>query len=241
MQIDFYEEFPTKENLEKLKLVKFPIRLFVAARSINEFKKLEKEIKRIKKDVTVAYWPIIPDSYYISAFSKTEELVSLFKELNNIKNQILIDLEIPLKKHFFLKILNVRKNKKIISEFLEKNKDRITAPTQPFLSERIRKFFGTDYDISYEKNPMYYSSMNQERMNKIIKRILLGVKNKGNYSIGLGTIAVGILGNEPNLSPENLEKDLEFVKRSGFKKVIIFRLGGLNKNYIKVINKFQKR
>ena len=39
---------------------------------------------------------------------------------------------------------------------------------------------------------------------------------------------------------ENLEKDLEFIKKAGFNKVIIFRLGGLNKEYTKIINKFQK-
>ena len=77
--------------------------------------------------------------------------------------------------------------------------------------------------------------------NQEIKKHLLKLKNKSQYSISLGTIAVGILGNEPILSPEKLEKDLEFVEKAGFKKVIIFRLGGLNKEYIKIIDKFQRK
>lgn len=37
MKVEFYEEFPTRENLEKLKLIKFKTRLFIAAKSLAEF------------------------------------------------------------------------------------------------------------------------------------------------------------------------------------------------------------
>ena len=40
MKIEFYEEFPNKKNLEKLKLIKFKTRLFIAAKSIKEFQEL---------------------------------------------------------------------------------------------------------------------------------------------------------------------------------------------------------
>jgi len=63
MQIEFYEEFPSKENLKKLKLIKFKTRIFIAAKSIKEFKKFEKIAKKIKKDIGVIYWPIISNSY----------------------------------------------------------------------------------------------------------------------------------------------------------------------------------
>jgi len=35
-----------------------------------------------------------------------------------------------------------------------------------------------------------------------------------------------------------IARDLMFVKKVGFKKAIIFRLGGLNREYVKVIGKF---
>ncbi len=70
------------------------------------------------------------------------------------------------------------------------------------------------------------------------KENLKKLKNKSQYSISLGTIAKGILGNEPILPPKKLEKDLRFVKKAGFEKVIIFRLAGLNKKYLKIIKKF---
>ena len=55
MKIEFYEEFPNEENLSKLKLIKFPTKIFIAAKSVNEFKKYEKIAKFYKKNLDVAY------------------------------------------------------------------------------------------------------------------------------------------------------------------------------------------
>lgn len=242
MEIEFYEEFPSKENLKKLKLIKFPTKIFIAAKSIQEFQKSEKIAKSYKKDLEVAYWPIVKNSYWISPFSNRKDLIELFRELEKIKNSLLIDLELPLRKKwkmYFRNIFYFRKNKKIIKRFLENNKRRITTAEYPlaFVS-KIMKFFGLNYDVNVKNSIMWYSSMMSKYINKKIKKSLKTIKNKEDYSISLGTIAIGILGNEPILSPENLEKDFEFVKKCGFKKVIIFRLEGLNKEYIKILNKF---
>ncbi len=239
MQIDFYEEFPTEENLEKLKLIKFPIRLFVAAKSLKEFKRLEERAKKIKKNLKVAYWPIIPNSYWISPFANTKDLIKIFSEFEKIKNDLLIDLELPLlnKRLIIKNLIHFFRNKKIIRKFMNKNKQRIITAQSPSSSYYILiKMLGLDYKIETEKSLMWYSSMCSRIINNNIQMNLIKLKNKKNYSISLGTIATGILGNEPILSPENLEKDLQFVKNAGFKKVIIFRLGGLNKNYIKIID-----
>ncbi len=240
MKIDFYEEFPTKENLEKLKLIKYSIRLFVTARSVKEFRGLEKKVKQIKKDTEVAYWPILKNSYWISPFSNTEDLNELFNELNKYENHLLIDLELPSDRRFIVKnIFGYFKNKKIIIKFLKENKQRITTAQFPSsIISLFMKILGLDYNVNVEKSFMWYSSMNSNIMNRNIRKNLIKLKDKNNYSISLGTIATGILGNEPILSSNNLEKDLEFVEKEGFNKVIIFRLGGLNKDYIKIIDKF---
>ena len=242
MQIDFYEEFPTKENLSKLRLVKYPIRLFVATKSIREFNELEQQIKKIKRDVRVGYWPIVPNSYWISPFSNTKDLILLFKEIEKIKNPLLIDLELPFQNKLLI-IKNLPKffkNKNLIGRFLEKNKRGITVAEFPAsIISFFMKLIGLDYNIKTEKSLMWYSSMISKIMNTNIKKNLVELKNKFQYSISLGTIAPGIWKDEPILTPKNLEKDLEFVKKAGFNKVIIFRLGGLNKEYIKIINKFQ--
>jgi len=242
MKIEFYEEFPSKGSLEKLKLIKFPSKLFIAAKSIEEFKKYEKIAKSYKKNIKIAYWPIIKNSYWISPFSNTKNLIELFNELKKINNPLLIDLELPLRSKWKMYIKNIfsfRKNKKLIKNFLEKNKRRITTAEYPFaFVSRFMKFLGLNYNINYERSIMWYSSMLSEYINNKVKKNLAEIKDKSNYSISLGTITKGILGNEPIISPENIERDLEFVKKSGFNKVVIFRLGGLNKDYVRVLNRF---
>jgi len=242
MDVEFYEEFPNKQNLDKLKLIKFKTKLFIAAKSIKKFQEFEKQAKKIKKDLEVAYWPIVENSYWISPFSNTKDLINLFKELEKIDNPLLIDLELPLAKRwkmYFKNILHFKKNKKLIRKFLEKNKKRITTAEYPlaFVS-KIMKFIGLNYNIKTEKSIMWYSSMMSKQLNKKTKKNLKSIQNKKDYSISLGTLAIGILGNEPILSPEKLEKDLKFVKEVGFDKVVIFRLEGINKRYLEIINKF---
>jgi len=240
MKIEFYEEFPNKENLEKLRFINFPTKIFIAAKSVKEFKECEKIAKSYKKDLEAAYWPIIPNSYWISLFSNTSDLIKTFRELEKINNCILIDLEMPINKKMILKnFFCFFKNKKIIKKFMEKNKKRITTaqPVETIFSKYLQ-IRGQDFNIKTEKSFMWYSSMLPDKINKIVKRKLSLVKDKQNYSISLGTIAHGVQGDESILSSGDLEKDLSFVKSCGFKKVIIFRLGGLNNNYIKVIEKF---
>lgn len=61
--------------------------------------------------------------------------------------------------------------------------------------------------------------------------------NQSRVGFGLGTIAIGVLGNEPILSPENLYQDLHWAKESKVEEVFIFRLGGLNELYMSEIKK----
>ncbi len=242
MQISFYEEYPTKKNLKKLKLINFPCRLFIAAQSIEDFEKFSKESKQYNKKVQTAYWPIVKNSYWVSAFSNTQDLENLFRELNKIKHDVLIDLEFPLlnKKLMIKNIFKVSENKRLIKSFLEHNKKRVTTAQFPMLRIfPVLKFLGLDYDVNVEKSFMWYSSMNKGPRNRSTMNGIERLKDKEKYSISLGTIARGALGNELILSPKGLEKDLEFVKKSGFSKVIVFRLGGLNKKYIQALNKFR--
>jgi len=240
MKIEFYEEFPDKENLKKLKQLKFSTKLFICAKSISEFKKYEKIAKKYKKDLEVAYWPVVKNSYWISLFSNNQDLRDLFNKLEKIKNPLLIDLELPLNKKMILKnLFSFFKNRRLIKNFLQKHKNRITTaqPVESMFSRYIR-FRGQNFDIKTEKSLMWYSSMLSSKDNSKVKKYLPYLKDKENYSVSLGTIAVGILGDEPILSPKDFEKDLKFVKKCGFEKIVVFRLKGLNKEYLKILNKF---
>lgn len=240
MEISFYCEFTTKKNLEKLRLINFPCRVFFAAKSVQNFEDISRKAKKINKRIKTVYWPIVKNSYWASPFSNSPDLISLFQELSIKKLNMLIDLEPPIlnKRLFFKNLFRIRKNKKIIRSFLEKNKKKIVTAQLPFPDSRIMRLFGLDYNVKTEKNLMFYSSMIPEKIKKKIKNRLLKITNKEHYSIGLGVIAKGILKNEPILSPKALEKDLEFVKKAGFKRVIIFQVGGLNEKYILIINRF---
>ena len=242
MQIDFYEEFPTKKNLEKLKLITWQCKIFLSAHSLEEFKKIEKQARKINKKLKYAYWPIIKNSYWISPFSNTKDLKELFEELNKFKGELLIDLELPLnKKLIFKNFLFFLKNKKLIKEFLENNKKRITTAQVPStLISGFYKLGGLDYNIELEKSFMWYSSTLSHFMSRKIEKHLLKLVDNNLHSVSLGVIAKGIITTEPILSPESLGRDLRFVRKAGFNKIIIFRLGGLNKEYIKVIEKFLK-
>ena len=241
MKINFYEEYPTEKNLEKLKFIGFPTKIFIASKSLKEFKQRKKLARSFKSNISCVYWPIIPKSYWISPLSNTKDLIKLFKELDSCSEGLLIDLELPFssnKKLFFKNLFSFRKNKRLIKKFLEKNKSRITCAELPLLFiNQLLILTGISYKISYKKSLMWYSSMVPEVINKLIKKSLKKIKQKKNYSISLGTIATGFLGNEPILSPEKLEKDLRFLKKQGFEEVVIFRLGGLNKKYADVLNK----
>jgi len=240
MKIDFYEEFPLKQNLHKLKQINFPCRLFLASHSIKEFRLLEKQVKTINKKIEVCYWPIVKNSYWISPFSNPKDLKELFKELESCNNKILIDLELPLNKKLIIKnLFNQFSNRKRIRYFLENNKERITTAQFPSsIISTFMKIIGLDYKVKTEKSFMWYSSMTSKKMNNNIKENLVKIKDKSKISISLGTVALGILGNEPILSPKNLKQDLDFVKNAGFDRVIIFRLGGLNPRYLKVLKSF---
>ena len=71
MKINFFEEFPTKENLDKAKLIKFDSVVYIAAKSLKEFEKWSKQIKKINFRITPAYWPILKkkEGYWLSPFS----------------------------------------------------------------------------------------------------------------------------------------------------------------------------
>ncbi|MBM3247053.1 hypothetical protein FJZ17_00740 [Candidatus Pacearchaeota archaeon] len=214
MRIDFYAEFPEKGSLGKLKLLDFKSRVFIGTKSLAEFHKFQKQVIKINKKIECCYWPKLKNSYWISGFSDTNELEVLFKELSRFKGTFLMDLELPLLKPvlFFKNLFKFNKNKRLISNFMKKNSSRIMTAQYPF-KFKLMGWLGLDYPIKTEKSPMYYSSLSLGIVNKRIRKNLLGIKAKTNYTIGLGTISRGIFGFEKILLPELLEKDLEFVKK----------------------------
>lgn len=245
MMISFFEEFPDKNSISKLRLIRFPIKLYLGAKSLNEFKQLKNGIRN-KNVREIIYWPILEkkEGYWISPFSQRKALLRIFSELKNQKIPVMLDLELPTRWNLRLYLTqehNFFRNKKSIREFINNYSGEIyLAEYYPEgkRKEKIMQMLGIHYTNHKVKViKMLYHSMHHFDEAFLRKELQRGRAEFGeNYLIGLGTIAKGIDGNEPILSPELLKRDLELAKECGIREVIIFRLGGVDERYVNMLN-----
>lgn len=243
MIVSFFEEFPTKENLEKIKLIDFKTKLYVVSGSLAEFKKILPEIEK-KNIKEIIYWPVLKkeEGYWYSPFSKRSAIIRTLKEIPD-KLPVMIDLELPTTQNsnlYFTQLHNFPKNKLLIERFIRQHNSVYTAEYFPI--KRTMKFLGLHYNpIKYKSKmiKMFYTSMWPFPRSFLENKIReYKEEYKERFIPAFGTIAAGILRKEPILSPEKLKEDLEIANKSNIKEVIIFRLGGLNKDYLRVISKF---
>lgn len=244
MRISFFEEFPTTENLDKLKLIDFPIKLYIAAHSLQEFRELETKVGAIHESSLLVYWIVLKkwEGYWISPFSVRSALLRTLNEVRKEPIEVMLDLENPSHARwlYLLELPNFRRNKRFISEFIEKATPKITLVELPGDEEKL-KFWGLAYETETSHIArMFYTSVikwsRERRVSKLREVCEQGVERYGNrFQIGLGCIAKGVSGVEPILSPEELKEDLQTAKESKVSEAIIFRLGGLTQDYIKAI------
>ncbi|MBI2665830.1 hypothetical protein HYX12_04370 [Candidatus Woesearchaeota archaeon] len=243
MIISFFEEFPTKNNLRRLKEVNFPTKLYLAAKSIKEFQKVRKSLPKNKFLKEVVYWPILKqkEGYWISPFSERKALLRIFTELNEAKHKwsVMLDLELPTRPNIWLYITqfwNFYRNKKLITDFIK------NYPGQIYLAEYypegkkkeiILKSLGLHYTCKNRFNSikiikMCYHSFHTFPRGFFLKELQRGKKEyRDNFLVALGITATGIYGGK-TLSTEQLKEDVLIAKKTGLKEVIIYRLGGGN-------------
>ncbi len=257
MRINFFEEYPTEENMAKLNLINWPSTILLTAPSLKEFEDIRTRYSAKYPHITFGWWPTIPGSYWVSAIANPSDLERLFSELTSKIHEkelpVLIDLELPIKKHlYFTNILRIWSNKKRISKFFIEAPNfnlKLYTAEYPAFNKFLYQFWkllgiSPTFRFQHTKLPMIYSSMGLKYFgNKIWK----GVKNfeKGfaleNYrrvGFGIGTIAVGVLGNEPILKPHDLKADIAWAKECGVDEIFIFRLGGINRDYALTLEDF---
>jgi len=244
MQISFFEEFPTKENLDKIKLIKQPTKLYIAAKNLESFNQAKKFIKS-KRVKEIIYWPILDkkEGYWISPFSKRKALHRIFEELYGKKIPLMLDLELPTSQNpklYLTQFIKFKKNKDLIRNFINSYKGPIYLAEyypQGRWHEFMLRLLGLHYDNSKVKIiKMVYHSMHNLTSQFLEKEYQQGVNQYGNkFLVGLGTIAVGIAGNEPVLSGELLKRDLKLAEKHKVNECIIFRLGGLQPNYLNIL------
>ncbi len=248
MQINFFEEFPTAENIAKLKTIAWNSTIYLAVESLEQFQNLAQKYR--KKNITFAYWPVLKkeEGYWLSPFSKPEALQRIIKEIKEAKRIpfIMWDAELPFRHpKLFFRIDHFFVNRLRIKRFLRKYGEIMATSEYP-LKSKLAEFFLIRLGVSFsprkygnKKIVMYYSSMHKEAGRFLLGNIKRLHDKYGNkLSVALGTIAPGILGREPILSPQDLKRDLQLMQDIGIEEIVIFRLGGLNKEYVKVLKEF---
>ncbi len=239
MKISFFEEFPNKKNLARLSLLNYE-KVYVAAKSHQEFLQLTKGIKG------AVYWPVLEkkEGYWLSPFSSTKAVKRVIKECQNKK--VMWDAELPFRHPWlFLRLDNFFRNIFLIKKFFKENGKNIFCSEYPVKNQLISFIFsllGVSFSPKKYDNTkiiMYYTSMHKIVRPFMLKNIEKLVQKYGNkLHVALGTIATGILGNEPILKPEELAKDLQDMQKIGVSKVVIFRLEGLDEDYLKVLKEY---
>lgn len=249
MRISFFEEYPNSDTLSKLDLVRFPTKLYLAEYSLEGCKQYKNDLQKKHRNVKeVIWWPIlnIHEGYWLSPWTKRRALLRTFHSLLNERIPILWDAEFPKnRKLIFTQFFKHFKNRKLIRAFFRKYGGEIFT-AEYFLAGKfmksILKYSCLLFDTNKYRNvttiKMMYTSMHPWLTENFIRKEIKSYKNK--FFIGLGVIAKGMKGNEPIISPKQLERDLTICRDLDVKEVVIYRLGGLKKEYLKVINKFAK-
>ena len=253
MRVNFFEEYPTLNNLKKARLIDFESKIVIGAQTLKKYGRHVRKLKRINPNLETAYWPIPKRSWYVSAFSHTHEIERFISDLRGCDEelQVLLDLELPFikPKLFWKNLFSIVRNKRLIKKlFREQAALKINiltgeyAPTGWF-EQLVLRLIGVNYslkDYEHVRGVMLYSSLERFKFFKDLKKRFIVKQHKKHgdkLEVFLGTTAVGVFENEPIISAKQLDEDLQFLKNNGVNTVTIYRLGGLNKDYLRVIKK----
>lgn len=255
LAVTMVEEFPTEVNLTKLELIDFPINIFVAAESVNDFRKIEEKLKKYPNLDLVGYWPVLKkeEGYWFSAFSKRKAIARVIEELESVNSPISVlwDAELPhLRRRLFLTELpRFLGSRKMVQNFIAEPPEEVTLYVaenrrRGLLCDLILNFSGVTFgrDLGYNRVEMLYGQWNLGTLQKFLKT---GKQLAGNYRPAFGLTAGGV-GDSPTeanwmLSPQELDEELRVAQDLGIKEVVIYRLGGLDKAYLEVIKKYVSR
>src|SRR3989344_3604382 len=250
MKISFFEEFPAKSNLERLKLIAWPTKVYLAAKSLEEFNELKNKIKR-KNIKEFVYWPVLKkkEGYWISPFARRAALRRIFNELNNTTTPVMLDLELPTTQNpwlYLTELFNFIRNKKLIKNFIKNYRGQVyLAEYYPEgkRKEQVLQAFGIHYQSKKAKLiKMVYHSLHHFNQEFLANELSRGKQEFGhNFLVAYGTTAKGIGGQEPSLSREQLKLDLILAREQKIKEVIIFRLGGLTNEYVRLLARFAEK
>lgn len=253
--ISFLEEFPDEPNLEKITNIGFDTKIYIASENLTQFYKHEQELKNKNPHVKeVVYWPILKreEGYWISPWAETAVLERVFEEIKgrgSTKNlEILLDMEPPLKRSKLLNFKQFSHNKKYITDFVgdaKKYNLSITTAEKSYIPDKILELAGLSFPprtYGNKKMKMYYSSyrrifLSGSLADKLYERKIRKY-NKEGAMVGIGLIAPGIHNESSLNTPKDLQREIRIAYSHGLKEVVVYRVGGLNDEYMDSIKEF---
>lgn len=133
------------------------------------------------------------------------------------------------------------RTKLMIEEFIRTASEHnigVVGVEKGYLPDTFLEKMGLRYSTE-RRIKMYYTSFARRFLPDAIvdaffQRKVLDAAVRG-YGLGIGLIAQVIYENEPVYDAQTLEKELRLAKDASVKEVVIFRLGGINKEYLSVI------
>lgn len=247
MRVNFFAEYPGDGELERADLLDFPSTIFVAAESVADYRDYRADLAAANPAVESAYWALLDESYWISPFADADELETLFAATADFEDPVFLDLELPVGRPrlFARNARDFFANKRRIRRFLrEADADVVTAEYPPVpVGRHLFGPLGVRYTgaaLDHARCPMYYTSVLPdavvESTGEHVEALVRDADER--VIVGLGTIATGVFDDEPILPPGDLERDLQRLADAGADEVIVFRLGGLDADYLDVIESF---
>lgn len=252
-QISFFEEFPNATTFEKIALVDFDTKIYLAAKNLSEFETYETWLKVANPHVKdVVYWPVLEkgEGYWISPWAEPSALERVLGEVEQRNDKkplgVMLDLEPSLKRSRLFSFKDFRRNKDYVSEFVSNaGSENITVYTveKSYVPEFILEPLGLSFNPAEYGNKqmkMFYSSFRRAVLpdfivNNFFERKARQYKER-NIIMGLGCIIGGIHETEPVNNPDILKYEIETAKAIGLEEIVIFRLNGLSDEYLKAIN-----
>ena len=252
MKIGFFQEYTSKDVFSPLKHINFPINLYIGCKNVKQFLSISIELRKKYKNIEkVIYWPILKlsEGYWLSGFAKQPAIRRVTREINFAKESfpVLWDAELPSlnKKLLFTEIPLLLKNLIIIYKALLKQK-----PSNPIIVAEFPRFGisnvlsiigGATFPFTkYHRLDMLYSSFlkithKEIRIRNIIRSNILKYKK---YTVGVGLIGRDKNDPTPLLTLKEFDRDMKICKDEGVKEVVLYRLSGMNGNYLRILKKY---
>jgi hypothetical protein len=180
----------------------------------------------------------------VSAFADADELKAARSELQAMPagQPVLLDLEVPFwePKRLVHRPSDLRRTAEVFASLVAAAQRRHELWTAEWPPPGIDWPTGMRITVpsASQRAYMLYSTMMPGWWQHLLARRLQRRFQSEPGFVGVGTLAPGIAGNEPVLTPEQLRHDLRQALEMGARGVIAYRLAGLTPEHAAVFEEF---